>query len=56
MPAALGSDWYAAIRDELIRRRTPEGAWPDSVGPEYGATMALIVLLMPNSMLPIFQR
>lgn len=49
-------DWYGAIRDDLIRRRAPDGSWSDSVGPEYGTAMALIVLQMPNSLLPIFQR
>ncbi len=48
--------WYTAIRDELIGRRSAEGFWHDSVGPEYGTAMALIVLQMPNHLLPIFQR
>lgn len=49
-------DWYVAIRDELINRRTAAGYWPDSVGNEYGTAMALIILQMPNNVLPIFQR
>lgn len=48
--------WYSAIRDDLIRLQRPDGSWPDSVGPEYGTAMALIILQMPNSLLPIFQR
>jgi squalene cyclase len=48
--------WYTAIRDDLVRRQTPEGSWADSVGADYGTAMALIVLQMPNSFLPIFQR
>lgn len=48
--------WYPAIRDELVHLQSPEGSWRDSVGPEYGTAMALIVLQMPNDLLPIFQR
>lgn len=48
--------WYPAIRDELLRRRSPQGSWQDSIGNEYGTAMALIVLQMPNNYLPIFQR
>ena len=48
--------WYPAIRDELIRRQSGQGAWSDSFGNEYGTAMALIVLQMPNNTLPIFQR
>lgn len=49
--------WYPAIRDELVRRQTkPSGFWPDSICPEYGTAMALIILQMPNNYLPIFQR
>ncbi len=49
-------EWYPAIRDELIRRRTGQGYWQDSIGNEYGTAMALIILQMPNNYLPIFQR
>lgn len=49
--------WYPAIRDELLRRQLPGGAWPDSyICHEYGTAMALLVLQMPNDYLPIFQR
>ena len=48
--------WYPAIRNELIRRQTPSGFWADSVCNEYGTSMALIVLQIPNNVLPIFQR
>jgi hypothetical protein len=48
--------WYPAIRDELVRRRSPQGYWQDSIGNEYGTAMALIILQMPNNFLPIFQR
>ncbi|MBX6312504.1 MAG: prenyltransferase [Isosphaeraceae bacterium] len=48
--------WYPAIRDELIHRRTPQGSWSDSFGSEYGTAMALLILQTPNNYLPIFQR
>src|SRR5262249_36875298 len=48
--------WYPAIRDELVRRQSPQGYWIDSICNEYGTAMALIILQMPNNYLPIFQR
>jgi hypothetical protein len=48
--------WYPAIRDELVRRQMPQGFWQDSICHEYGTAMALIILQMPNNVLPIFQR
>jgi len=50
--------WYPAIRDELIARRQPSnGSWPsDAFGSEYGTAMCLIILQMPENLLPIFQR
>lgn len=49
-------NWYPAIRDELIHKRTAQGSWSDNIGSEYGTAMALIILQMPNNYLPIFQR
>jgi hypothetical protein len=48
--------WYTAIRDTLLKRQQPDGSWPDATGPEYGTAMATIVLQMPDSSVPIFQR
>ena len=49
--------WYPSIRDELVRKQNnASGFWPDSICPEYGTAMALIILQMPNNYLPIFQR
>jgi hypothetical protein len=48
--------WYPAIRDELVRRQSPQGFWLDSICNEYGTAMALIILQLPNNYLPIFQR
>ena len=48
--------WYPAIRDTLLARQRQDGSWMDSICPEYGTAMAAIILQMPNSYLPIFQR
>ncbi len=48
--------WWPAIRDELLEKQSPEGPWQGQAGPEYGTAMALIILQMPNRLLPIFQR
>ena len=45
-----------AIRDALLKRQNDDGSWSDSIGSEYGTSMALIILQMPNNYLPIFQR
>ncbi len=51
------SQWYPAIRDELIRRQRTDGVWPPlSICPEYSTAMACIVLQMPENRVPIFQR
>ena len=48
--------WYPAIRDELVQKRSAQGCWTDSIGNEYATSMALIILQMPNNYLPILQR
>ena len=49
--------WYPAARDELLAQQRSDGRWPDpTVCDEYGTAMALLVLQMPNNVLPIFQR
>ena len=50
------SRWYPAIREELIASQQEEGYWRGQAGNEYGTAMALIILQMPNRLLPIFQR
>jgi len=47
--------WYPAIRDTLLARQGGDGSWPDpEVCPEFGTSMACIILQMPNNYLPIF--
>ena len=48
--------WYADIRDVLLARQEKRGSWNDTICREYGTAMAAIILQMPNSYLPIFQR
>jgi hypothetical protein len=48
--------WYPAIRDVLVTRQQPDGAWADPVGFAYGTAMACIVLQTPDNSVPIFQR
>ena len=50
------SEWYPAIRDELMARQRADGSWMDSICAEYGTAMACIILQVPNNYLPILQR
>ena len=48
--------WWPAIRDELLTKQDNTGFWRGQAGTEYGTAMSLIVLQMPNRLLPIFQK
>lgn len=48
--------WWPAIREELLAKQNEEGAWQGQAGNEYGTAMALIILQIPNRLLPIFQK
>ncbi len=48
--------WWPGVRDELLGKQADEGYWRGQAGQEYGTAMALIVLQMPNRLLPIFQK
>jgi hypothetical protein len=51
------TQWYAAICAELVKQQLPEGSWADaSICNEYATAMACLILQMPESHLPIFQR
>jgi hypothetical protein len=50
------SAWWPAVRDELIQKQAADGFWRGQAGQEYGTAMALIILQMPNRLLPIFQK
>jgi len=56
---AGGDDWrnyYTFMRDYLVKRQRADGSWSGAVSQEYCTAMALIVLQMPNELVPIFQR
>ncbi len=48
--------WWPAVRDEILEKQSEEGYWQGQAGNEYGTAMALIILQMPNRLLPIFQK
>jgi len=52
------SEWYPAIRDELVNRSRAraDGSWSDSICPHYATAMALLILQIPNNYLSIFQK
>ncbi|HEY7326569.1 MAG TPA: prenyltransferase/squalene oxidase repeat-containing protein [Gemmataceae bacterium] len=50
------SEWYPAIRDELISRQALDGSWIDQICSHYATAMACIILQMPNNYLPILQK
>ena len=54
------SEWYPAIRDELVRqpqaRLRPDGSWFDQLCYHYGTAMACIILQVPNNYLSILQK
>ena len=50
------SEWYPAIRDELLANQRSDGNWPDQFCTHYGTAMACLILQIPNNYLPILQR
>ena len=48
--------WWPAVRTDLLSQQADEGFWMGQAGKEYGTAMALIVLQVPNRLLPILQR
>jgi hypothetical protein len=53
----MWEQWYSGIRDELLRSQLSDGGWSDPwFGNEYSTAMALIILQVPNHLLPIFDR
>ena len=50
------TEWFPAIRKELLARRNPAGVWEDYNGTAYGTAIACIILQLPNNYLPIMQK
>jgi hypothetical protein len=50
------SEWFPAIRDELLSRQNPDGSWDDAIDPHYATAMACVILQVPNNYLPILQK
>ncbi len=48
--------WFPTIRQELLNTQKPGGNWHSSHGDPYATAMALLILQIPNRLLPIFQR
>ena len=48
--------WWPPVRNELLEKQSTEGAWRGQAGEEYGTAMALIILQIPNRLIPIFQK
>ena len=50
--------YFEEVRAELLRMQTPDGSWPNRVGPgpAFGTAMAVLILEIPYRYLPIFQR
>ena len=48
--------WYRGLKRTLLSLRNSQRGWFDYNSVEYGTAMACLILNMPRSLLPIFQR
>ncbi|MEM7476258.1 MAG: prenyltransferase/squalene oxidase repeat-containing protein [Planctomycetota bacterium] len=48
--------WYLSLKKALLNSRKQQGSWFDFNSVEYGTAMACLILNMPRTVLPIFQR
>jgi Prenyltransferase and squalene oxidase repeat len=48
--------WYGRLRKILLSLRNAQGGWFDYNSIEYGTAMSCLILNMPRTVLPIFQR
>ena len=53
---AAWDQWYGRLKKILLTLRNAQGGWFDYNSIEYGTAMACLVLNMPRTVLPIFQR
>ncbi len=50
------SDWYKMLKRNLLSLQNTQGGWFDYNSVEYGTAMSCLILNMPRTVLPIFQR
>jgi len=48
--------YWPMIRNDLLNKQGRDGAWTGETGPVYCTSMALIMLQVPNRLLPILQK
>jgi len=48
--------WFPLIREQLVTRQLEDGSWASGHGESYGTSMSLLILQIPNRLLPIFQK
>lgn len=48
--------WYSLLKRNLLNLQNVQGGWFDHNSVEYGTAMACLILNMPRTVLPIFQR
>lgn len=50
------ADWFPRVREQLVTRQLADGSWTSGHGGPYGTSMSLLILQIPNRLLPIFQK
>ncbi|MCA9127280.1 MAG: terpene cyclase/mutase family protein [Planctomycetales bacterium] len=48
--------WYGYLKKSVLSQRNQQGVWFDLKSVEYATAMACLILNMPRTVLPIFQR
>ncbi len=48
--------WFPKVRDQLGTNQLADGSWTSGHGGPYGTSMSLLILQIPNRLLPIFQK
>jgi hypothetical protein len=56
----IGGPWwekyFRALRKRLLNSQSPDGSWSGNVGTTYSSSIAVMILTMPYTYLPIFQK
>lgn len=48
--------WFPRVREMVVKAQNADGSWQANHGNSYGTAMSLLVIQVPNRLLPIFQR